>query len=459
MESYRNRLDLPADLLRRIKSKFAAAGFEVACVIVPSKMSENVEKCWDSVTCFSDPAAVEYLNRVVERSAAIFDTLLFDDFLFTGCGCSRCETERGEQTWGEYRAVLMRKVIREAIIAPARRINPHIKLIVKFPCWYENFYRQGYDLIGDSGLFDEVWAGNETRFEHIPQSKAYWISSYLGKLGKPCGSWYDPLSCSGQIYVEQARNAILTGTAESLLHCYDYLYLGTSAFAQNGGTLTVNKNTDCIDRLKAELTGLKKLAQLVADYAPYGVQTPRKINVDANLDFELQPYYNMLGIPVSVTVELNELQPVIFTAHAAEFDNIADYIQQLQRDKIPYLMSNSAGKILNRPFDFANLLGFESYEEMYELPDLDVKRNYLLSYWGMQFFAPGKVSLLCYRQPATGKHLEVIQNFRREPVKVKFNAENGQRHKIMALPEESAAQFEHDGAITLAEGALLVIGD
>ncbi|MEG2077027.1 MAG: hypothetical protein RRY34_11030, partial [Victivallaceae bacterium] len=210
---------------------------------------------------------------------------------------------------------------------------------------------------------------------------------------------------------------------------------------------------------KAELPQLKKLADLVADFEPYGVQTPRKINVDADSDADLQPYFNMMGIPVVATVDLNELLPTIFTAHAAAFRGAADYIRQLQTRNIPYLLSNAAGKIFNPPFDYSNVLVCETYDALYDLPDLDIKRNYLLAYWGLQFFAPGKVSLLCFRQAETGKHLEVIQNFRRENVSVKFTATGGVRHKIMSLPNDEAAQIEDDGSITLRNGALLVIGD
>jgi len=40
----------------------------------------------------------------------------------------------------------MDEVSRELILKPARAVNPKVKVIIKYPNWYEHFQGLGYDL-------------------------------------------------------------------------------------------------------------------------------------------------------------------------------------------------------------------------------------------------------------------------------------------------------------------------
>jgi len=48
----------------------------------------------------------------------------------------------------------MRKVSRDLVIKPARKIRPDVKLIIKYPNWHEHFQAAGFDLEQQPDMFD-----------------------------------------------------------------------------------------------------------------------------------------------------------------------------------------------------------------------------------------------------------------------------------------------------------------
>ena len=47
-----------------------------------------------------------------------------------------------------------------SIVGPAKAVNPKVKVIIKFPNWYESFQNNGYDLqITSHTIFDGIWTG------------------------------------------------------------------------------------------------------------------------------------------------------------------------------------------------------------------------------------------------------------------------------------------------------------
>ena len=57
----------------------------------------------------------------------------------------------------------MDDVSRHLIINPARAVNPKVRIIIKYPNWYESFQALGYDLAVQPRLFDAIYTGTETR--------------------------------------------------------------------------------------------------------------------------------------------------------------------------------------------------------------------------------------------------------------------------------------------------------
>src|SRR5437762_9879379 len=46
---------------------------------------------------------------------------------------------------------------------PTRRSSDLVKVIIKYPNWYEHFQGLGYDLDKQSKMFDGIYTGTETR--------------------------------------------------------------------------------------------------------------------------------------------------------------------------------------------------------------------------------------------------------------------------------------------------------
>ena len=87
------------------------------------------------------------------------------------------------------------------IIKPARAVNPRVKLVIKFPNWYEHFQGLGYDLDREPKLFDGIYTGTETRDpvitdQHLQQYESYEIIRYFDNIapGRNGGGWVDTYS-------------------------------------------------------------------------------------------------------------------------------------------------------------------------------------------------------------------------------------------------------------------------
>jgi hypothetical protein len=42
-------------------------------------------------------------------------------------------------------------------------VNPKVKVVVKFPNWYEHFQGLGFNLKDEPKIFDGIYTGTETR--------------------------------------------------------------------------------------------------------------------------------------------------------------------------------------------------------------------------------------------------------------------------------------------------------
>ena len=98
---------------------------------------------------------------------------------------------KGTNTWTQFRLGLMDEAAENLIIKPARAVNPKVKLIIKFPNWYEHFQGLGYDLDREPKLF-EAYTGTETRDpagtdQHLQQYESYLIIRYFENI-KPGGN-------------------------------------------------------------------------------------------------------------------------------------------------------------------------------------------------------------------------------------------------------------------------------
>src|SRR5262249_55798371 len=150
--------------------------FEVAGCVTTTRVGKR-STGWDVISCYTDPATQDRLQEVFEYAAGLFDEIMIDDFWFTDCTCEACTAARRARTvtvgedeyptagdsWADYRGELMVRLARERILAPARCVNPRVKVIVKYPQWYDRFHERGYEVVRETADFDRIWVGTETR--------------------------------------------------------------------------------------------------------------------------------------------------------------------------------------------------------------------------------------------------------------------------------------------------------
>jgi hypothetical protein len=405
IESFRGNLFVEQEHLEAVRDRFLEEGFTVCGCVTTTKMLK-LSNGWTEIACYSHRPNHELMESIFRRTAAVFDTVMIDDFLFTDCTCDKCEKAKGGRGFAEYHRDVMTKMSLDSILTPAREVNPSCKIIIKYPCWYEEFAQRGYDVIRQTKNFDYIWAGTESRdpdnvrWGRYPQTQAFYMMAWLMALcpEKCGGGWYDPYGTSPATYLEQARQTILGGAVESVLFCYGSLYKG------NEGTA----NTAAI---REEISGLHKLAYLVSGKKIKGVSVPKTPAHDTEKEKYLSSFYGMLGIPVVPDIRLDpEAESVILGSQAAGFPDAEIYAGNAAKSGKTICFSEGflehmamdapKGALVIRP-------GTDNWN-LTQLPqaELDSLRGALLSSLGISFDAPSKVALNLF-----GDDLEIIQNF------------------------------------------------
>lgn len=178
--------------------------------------------------CYSSDEDLKILKEAVEMNARIFDEFIFDDFFFSNCRCNKCIENKGTMTWSEFRLRQRQEVAHKYVMEPAKKINPNVNVIIKFPQWYEDFNETGYDLTEDSKIFDTIYTGTETRnptysAQHLPKYLSYTTMRLYNSVGedKNLGGWFDPFECTYNItsYLEQAYLTLFAKAPEATMFC------------------------------------------------------------------------------------------------------------------------------------------------------------------------------------------------------------------------------------------------
>jgi hypothetical protein len=147
--------------------------------------------------CYSTPADRAKVKAMTEFTARHFDEIILDDFFFANCKCERCIAAKADKSWTQFRTEEMDGVSRDLIIAPAKAVNPKVRVIIKYPNWYESFQGLGYDLAVQPKLFDAIYTGTETRDANFGQRlqsyQSYLQTQYFNHLkpGANQGGWID----------------------------------------------------------------------------------------------------------------------------------------------------------------------------------------------------------------------------------------------------------------------------
>jgi len=293
VETYRDGVEPDTATLRRARARFRAAGFLVSGCVTPTRIGKQ-STGWRVVSCYSDAPTRAEIERIFRRAASLFDEIMIDDFLFTDCACEACVRARGSSTWSDFRCGLMLDVSRKEILGAAKAVNARCRLIIKYPCWHEQFQERGYDVVRQTAAFDRTWVGTETRggvpgseWVAEPQYRAYWLMRWLGGIGgtKCGGGWYDWLGTNAEYYLEQARMTVLGGAHEAMLF--------------NFGALMENDlGKRDIAAWREELPLHFDLARLIARRAPRGLLGWKPPGSPAGSDRNFHSLLGMAGFPV-----------------------------------------------------------------------------------------------------------------------------------------------------------------
>ena len=349
LETHRDLLLVDDATIENAKRFFHERGIETAGGITYTiDESNNFE-----TFCYSNPEHRKKVQEIAEFTARHFDEFILDDFFFTSCKSPEEIAAKGDRSWTKYRLQLMTEAGRYLVLGPAKRVNPKVKVIIKYPNWYDHFQGLGFNLEEGPMLFDGIWTGTETRdpagAQHLQNYLSYNIIRYFDNLrpGYNGGGWVDAggLNMSMDRYAEQLHLTMLAKAPEIMLFAYHQLIgvkLSPSQRApwQGQGTsfnfdevmapITLPDGSRAQPTTMARIAGvtLKQTDRLVEQLGnPVGIQSYKPFHSPGD-DF-LQNYLGMIGLPMDMRPAFpDDQQVVLLTAQAAGAPDILTNIKR-----------------------------------------------------------------------------------------------------------------------------------
>jgi len=267
------------------------------------------------------PKTQKDLKEVMQMSARVFDEFVVDDFLCTSDTSKISKEAKGDRTWSQYRMDLLTELSTELFIKPAKEINPNMKIIIKYPQWYDRFHLFGYDVSREPELFDKVWIGTETRgqytqrFGFVQPYEGFvsyrWMNDIAGS--KMAGAWFDHGDCDKDDFIEQAYQTVLAGAKEIVFFNYYSFVNGHPAH----------------HLVRTQFDQLADLAKYVTDNPVQGIAAYKPPSSDAGGDLYLMDFIGMLGIPmVPVHQYPEDAKVILLPTQAAKDKNILQKIEK-----------------------------------------------------------------------------------------------------------------------------------
>lgn len=354
LETHRDLLIVPDATLEQAIRFFRGKGVEVGGGITYTIDESNSFETF----CYSNPEHRKMVRRIAEHTARHFDNFILDDFFFTSCKSDVEIKAKGAQSWTDYRLKLMTQAARELVLEPARKMNPHVKVIIKYPNWYDHFQGLGFDLEHGPQLFDAIWTGTETRnpasAQHLQNYLSYNIIRYFDNLrpGYNLGGWVDAGGSEMGMdrYAEQLWLTMFAKAPEINLFAYHQL-IGVKLKPEVHRTPWQGQGTSfCYDEMMKPValnggepvvpTTIARVAGTVFEQIdsfvhllghPVGICSYKPFHSSGD-DF-LQNYLGMIGLPMDMVPRFpTDRQVVLLTEQAARDAEIMTHIQkQLQR--------------------------------------------------------------------------------------------------------------------------------
>ncbi len=339
LEAFRDGYRADPETLTTARDFFRQAGLKVSGCVTTTQLGKPSSD-WGIVACYTHHANQERLESIFRFAARIFDEIMIDDFFFTDCECSECAAARGALSWREYREKLMLEMSRDRVLGPARAANPNVKIILKYPQWYDNYQNRGYTVDQETQLYDRVWVGTELRdpsseeWGHKQQYEGFFIFRWLADIGgaKTGGGWFDPYGTSPTTYLDQAYVTVLAGAPEVFLYHYGELLSEYRAQAE---------------ALAARRPELDELAKLVGDWKGIPTYKPPSSDPDKNESY-LFDSIGMLAVPLLPMAQFPAAARVaLFTSHALEDTGFVPKLSRFLSAGGTALLSESLAHRLN----------------------------------------------------------------------------------------------------------------
>ncbi|MDR1332551.1 MAG: hypothetical protein LBK07_10670 [Tannerella sp.] len=377
LETHRDLLIVPDATLEQAKKYFLDKGLEVGGGITYTINERNNFETF----CYSDPGHRRLVREIAEHTAKHFDDFILDDFFFTSCKSDVEIRAKGAKSWTQYRLELMTEAAQNLVIKPAKKVNPRVKIIIKYPNWYDHFQGLGFNLDTGPKIFDGIWTGTETRdpssAQHLQHYLGYNIVRYFENLrpGHNLGGWVDSGGSHMGMdrYAEQLWLTFFARAPEIALFAYNQLLsVGLNPAIHRTSWQGQDTSFD-YDRMMTpvDLNGQTVTPSTIARVAgvtfeaidsfvyklgkPLGIACYKPFHSEGD-DF-LPNYLGMIGLPVDMLPEFpTDRRVVLLTEQAKHDPAIVDKIKaQLSRGHDVAITTNLLKAIPDRLADIVEL--------------------------------------------------------------------------------------------------------
>ncbi len=222
IEAYRDRLFATDAELETVKREFQSKGIATSGGIT---LAAGGSRGQFGTFDYESPADRAECERAVRLAARHFNEVILDDFFFYTSKSDADIAAKGSRSWTQYRLERMREVSRDLVLGPAHQENPRVRMIIKYPNWYEHFHGLGYDLADEAHMFDAIYTGTETRDpvitdQLLQQYESYEIYRYFSNVRPDAnlGGWVDTYSIRAiDRYAEQLWDTLFAKAPEQML--------------------------------------------------------------------------------------------------------------------------------------------------------------------------------------------------------------------------------------------------
>ena len=314
LETSRDMLVVDQATLDQAKKFFLGKGLKVSGGITVTVSEANQLETY----CYSNPEHRQKLKDIVQFTAKNFDEFILDDFFFTDCKADSDIAAKGNRTWTQFRLAQMDEAGRNLVVAPARAVNPKVKVIIKYPNWYDHFQYLGFNLETEPKFFDKIYTGTETRDptgnQHLQQYHGYSIVRYFENLkpGGNAGGWVDQggMNIPGR-FEEQLWLTLFAKAPEITIFNIGAIYQATRK--DDGTTVPDSRAAQIAGQVFTQVDSfLGKLGK------PIGVKTYKPFHSSG--EDHLPSYLGMVGIPMDIVPAFPTDAKTVLLTEQARFD-------------------------------------------------------------------------------------------------------------------------------------------